>query len=117
MRLDHFYKDLINNSDFKELWNVVKLVLILSHGNATVESGFSVNNDMLVENLQETSLTAMRTVYDAIKVNGGVMNINITPDMLRYARSAGGAYHQALENKRLCDNKRKKILLDKIKAQ
>ena len=33
-----------------ELREVVKLVMILSHGNTSVESGFSANEEMLVEN-------------------------------------------------------------------
>jgi len=31
-----------SNEEFTPLWKVVKMVLILSHGNAAVESGFSV---------------------------------------------------------------------------
>jgi len=35
--------DLIgNDKDSAELWTVIRQVLILSHGNASVESGFSV---------------------------------------------------------------------------
>jgi len=46
----------------------MKLILVLSHGNAAVESGFSVNGDMLVENLHEASLVAQRIVYDSSAV-------------------------------------------------
>ena len=42
-RLDDFYCELLNTKDFSDIWEVVKLVLILSHGNASVESGFSIN--------------------------------------------------------------------------
>ena len=34
-----------------ELKEAIKLVMILSHGNAHVESGFSANEEMLVENM------------------------------------------------------------------
>ena len=51
-RLDQFYH--------KQLKEVVKLVLILSHGNATVESGFSVNGHLLVENMNEYLIVAQR---------------------------------------------------------
>ena len=72
---------------------------------------------MLVKNLQESSLVAMRTVYDALKEDGGVLNINITLDMLKYARSACAAYHLALEEKKASDNKEKKMLCEKRKAK
>ena len=52
--LDVFYhKTIGSKEEFKEIWSVFQIVFILSHGNAPVESGFSVNADMLVENLKE----------------------------------------------------------------
>lgn len=53
------------------------MALSLSHGNASVESGFSVNEDLLVENLQESSLINQRIVYDAIKFHDGPSNVKI----------------------------------------
>lgn len=36
--LDAFFHEWIGNKpDYKELWSIVKYVLIMSHGNATVE--------------------------------------------------------------------------------
>jgi len=46
--LDAFYFNLLGTDDDKsELWSIVKLVLMLSLGNANVESGFSVNSDLI----------------------------------------------------------------------
>jgi len=96
-RLDTFYYDIIGQDiEFAELFSVVKLVLILAHGNATVESGFSVNKDMLVENLHEKSLVAQRTVYEAVQSAGGISYNKLTktfwpmleahmPDMWRHS--------------------------------
>ena len=49
------------NVSYKNRWKV-KLVLTLSHGQAGVERGFSVNKDILVENMQELSLFSQRQV-------------------------------------------------------
>uniref|UniRef100_A0A915JXD8 Uncharacterized protein n=1 Tax=Romanomermis culicivorax TaxID=13658 RepID=A0A915JXD8_ROMCU len=71
-RLDVFWINWCNkssttfNSKSDALSKVVKQLLILSHGNATVESGFIVNEDLLVENLQEKSIIAQRLVYDFV---------------------------------------------------
>jgi hypothetical protein len=66
-RLDSFYVNNISTKKlFNELFDVVKLSLIMSHGNATVESGFSINKQILVENLNEHTLVCQRQVYDAI---------------------------------------------------
>ncbi|KAL1446724.1 hypothetical protein MTO96_006564 [Rhipicephalus appendiculatus] len=46
-RLDEFYPDLLKfSSSYSELWSIVKLLLVLSHGQATVERGFSVNRQV-----------------------------------------------------------------------
>ena len=45
----------------------MQLILTLSHGQATVEKGFSVNNKVLAPNLQETSLVAMRLVHSSMQ--------------------------------------------------
>ena len=60
-----------SSPEYTELSSVVRLLLILSHGNMAVESGLSVNSDFIVENLQEDSLMAQRTVYDTVKACGG----------------------------------------------
>ena len=66
-RLDQFYYQLLEGSEYQELWKVVKRVLVLSHGQAKVERGFSVNEDMLLPNLKQETLMGQRTVYDAVK--------------------------------------------------
>ena len=97
-RLDVFYFNRIaSREEFQQLWKVLKLVVILSHGNAHVESGFSVNRDMLVENLKEVSFVAQRQVYDAIKAKGGILNVNITSEMLTYAKQSHTRYQECLK--------------------
>ena len=49
-----------NNTRYKHLWTVIKIVLVLPHGNAMVESGFGANEDLLVENLNSESLVGQR---------------------------------------------------------
>lgn len=115
-RLDTFFSDFLNNKDdFKDLWQISKLILTLSHGNASVESGFSINKDILVENLHETSLIALRTTYDSIKAIGGVTSVPITSEMIQYARLSRNRYHLALEEKN--EHKEKEKRLDNEKKR
>ena len=100
-RLDVFYHKAIGSKEeFKEIWSVFQIVFILSHGNARVESGFSVNADMLVENLKEESLIAQCRVYDSVVASGGVLNVKITSGMPTYARQSHSRYQECLEQKR-----------------
>lgn len=98
-RLDKFLQS-CTQQKFPELWNVIKKVLILSHGNATVESGFSINKDLLHTNMQEESIIAQRIVFDAVRLNDSHLSIPITKQMMSYVRTANSSYKQHLEIKR-----------------
>ena len=110
-RLDHaFYAAMGQNNDFKDSWHCIKMLLILSHGNAFVESGFSVNKDIMVENMLEETLIGLRHIWDYIARHGGdVKSIEITPDMVRYARSAHSRYKAAVEQKARQEDDEKKV--------
>ena len=88
-RVDELYSKLLSRSkDFAELWFIVRQVLILSHGNARVESGCSINKSLLQENMKNESLVAQRTVFDVIQHDGGYLKVNILQDMLCYVRNS-----------------------------
>ena len=76
-RLDDFLVPLMMTESFDCLFEVTNIVLIFSHENAQVESGFSTNNNILVENLHESSIVVQRQVYDEIVHAGGVRNVEI----------------------------------------
>ena len=50
-RADTLFFECMANESYKSHFSVVKLILILSHGQATVERGFSVNKTVEVETL------------------------------------------------------------------
>ena len=58
-----------------ELRKVVKIVLILSHGNAFVEAGVSINEDMLSESMSEKALVAHWIVYNGVVNSGWLENV------------------------------------------
>ena len=92
-RVDDFYVTILDEKPkFKELFNVVKLVRILSHGNATAESGFSINSDVLVENLLEKYVVGQRQVYDGIHHPGGVLKVCITKSMIKSVNISHSRY-------------------------
>lgn len=111
-RLDEFYPDLLKfSSSYSELWTIVKLLLVLSHGQATVERGFSVNRQVCVENLKDLSYVSQRVVCDAVEKAGGVLQVPITRE-LRMAVSAArhkyGAYLEAEKKQNLEASKQRK---------
>lgn len=116
-KLDAFYFELLGEkTEFTALWQVIKLTLILSHGNAAVESGFSINNDMLVENLLEESLVGQRIVYDSVQKSGGVLSVNIDKRMLQFVRAARSRWEEALKKRTTAEDNRKSAVAQKRKA-
>ena len=97
-RLDVFYMSCL--SRHVELRKVVKLVMILSHGNARVESGFSANEEMLVENMSEGSLVARRMVFDGVMNEGGISNVDVSRKMLKFVNKAHPEYVKQLEKQK-----------------
>ena len=66
-RLDELYYRLIGaHEKYKALWEVVRMVLIMSHEQSTVERGFSTNKDILKTNMGKETLKAYRLVYDGL---------------------------------------------------
>ena len=56
--LDSFFVDMMHgNARYRKCWTIFKTVFSLSHGQADVERGFSVNKELLVENLQQTNFS------------------------------------------------------------
>ena len=115
-RAETFYKSFIKSNDVKErmkactldlriytlymellkthigLREVVKIVLILSHGNARVEAGVSINEDMLSENMSEEGLVAHRIVCDGVVNSGGLANVKVDKEMMKYVDKAHSQY-------------------------
>ena len=55
---------LSKGKDDQDHWFVTRKVLILTHGNGEVESGFSINEDSLNENLKQKLIVAQQVVYE-----------------------------------------------------
>ncbi|KAG0440238.1 hypothetical protein HPB47_016359, partial [Ixodes persulcatus] len=97
-RLDVLWLDLCS-LDHRELLSFIKIILRLSHGNAAVERGFSVNKECIVENLKVESLIAQRVVHDAVLEAGGVDKVEITDKMVRMVRNSYSVFRKKLQKK------------------
>ena len=79
-RLDEFLTVyLLGVKKYATLFKVFKFVCILSHGQASIERGFNVNSEVLIENLLKESLIGQRLVYDQLRsFNTKISEIPIT---------------------------------------
>ena len=91
-----------SNEMYESLWKVCKIVLTLSHGQAAVERSFSVNKQLFVDNLQETSLVGQKIVYDFLTYGqtAELHEFQIPNGLLLSCRSAHSRYVASLEEKK-----------------
>lgn len=99
-RVDEFFSTLMAGDTYAKLLDTVKLVLVLSHGQASVERGFSVNKEVEVEHMKAESLVAQRLICDHIRAVGGVLNVPVTKKLLVSASMARQKYEGFLQDER-----------------
>ena len=51
-----------NVTEWADLWELTKNLLLLSHGQASVERGFSINKEISVENMTVQTLISQRVI-------------------------------------------------------
>ncbi|XP_071482987.1 uncharacterized protein, partial [Diadema antillarum] len=107
-RLDSVMCQFLSGSWYSTILNVVRMMLILSHGQASIEREFSVNNEVEEVNLQGQSLVSLRAIYDHIKHVGGIDNIKLDKSIMLAASAGRQRYHMYLDDERRSKEKAKK---------
>ncbi|KAK7884109.1 hypothetical protein WMY93_027232 [Mugilogobius chulae] len=98
-RLDTFLGRFIaDRAEYAALWELIKCLLSLSHGQAAVERGYSVNKAMLVENLKERSLIALRLIKDSM--SDYPVGQPLPKNLIQYCKGARMRYVQYLEDEK-----------------
>ena len=62
------------------------MMLVMSHGQADIERGFSVNKDKANDNMQEESFVAHRRVYHGVTSSG--YELPVTKQMLTLCKQS-----------------------------
>ena len=73
-------KVLTQQKDASDLWPFTKKMLLLSHGQATVERVFSVNKELLADNMGGNTLVAQRVICDHVHSLGGSAVSKLRPN-------------------------------------
>ena len=90
-----------NMKSIEKVAEVLKIVLSLSHGQASVGRDFSVSKSLLVENLSAKSLISQHLVYDHMNFhNLTPENFIINPALRKRVRNASSEYEKYVEEKR-----------------
>lgn len=108
------YSTMAGDKMYAQLWSVVAPLLLLSHGNASVERGFSINKQIEVENMKESTYSAQRLVCDHLRSVGGIDNFVVTKGLIKSASLARQRYIHHLDEQK--KNKEKEKVHAKRKA-
>ena len=91
--------------------------MALSRGNAHVESGFSANEEMLVEIMWEGSFVVRRMVFVGVMNEADICNIDVNRKMLKFVNKTHSEYVKQLENRKSITVQVRKKELKKEKSQ
>ena len=78
----------------EKLWSVIRNVLLLSNGQASVEKGFSLNRQIEKDNMSGHMLGALRQITVHFVLVGGKLKVEITKELLSSASCALSACEQ-----------------------
>jgi len=119
--VDRFiHSKLSGQKSYDKLWIVVRMLLIISHGQASVERGFSVNKEVEVVNMHEETYVAQRIICDHLQSIGGLQNVSVGKPLLLAASGARQKYQQHLDEKKAslaADEKTKKRKVNEEQLQ
>ena len=88
---------------YPNLTTLAKCVLLVSHGNADPERGFSLNKHLLAihgSSIKEETIESIRLVKDYIIRVGGIKNITVSNEMILSSRNAYHRYEAYLESQK-----------------
>ena len=109
-RLDDFYFHVIQIQQYKSLSFVLRLILTLSRGQAAVGRCFSINNNVLIQNMNTENVIARKVIKDHMLSNKlDAATIEIDKSLLKAAGSASRKWRQALADKQNEKKKRMKM--------
>ena len=77
---------------------LVEKLLLLSHGQATAEHGFSINKEVEMCNMTEDTIVAQRLICDHVRMCGGVVKVPLTKELLNECATARSQYRIFLED-------------------
>lgn len=95
-----FYEYIGDKPQYKELFGTVKDLLILSHGQSSIERGFSDNKDILSDNMNPETLVAFRRAHDGLKSEKKQIYECVTKNLLEHCSHAYHRYRSHLGEKK-----------------
>ena len=105
-RLDHFYIKIVMVGRYEVLSFILKIIFTVSHEQASMECGFSLNDCVNQTNIAPETIISKRLIKDYILANKITVDIvDITRDMIKAYTKLHMLYNQHVE-----EEKKKNVL-------
>ena len=120
VRLDDFFFNIIGVQKYDKFAFIIKVILTVSHGQAAIERGFSLNKTILDVNMKKESIVARKIIRDHMLTNSiQPHTIDINNAMIVSFKAARQKYQLYLEEiaskeKEKETNNRKAIIISEI---
>ena len=112
------HEQMSQDNSYKNIWELCHKLLLLSHGQDSVERGFSVNRQIEIENIKEGTFVAKRLICDHLKAVGGINKVIINKDLMVAAAAARQRYMVYLDDeqqkKEKTKGEKRKLINDEI---
>ena len=117
-RIDEFLMTRMEGDSYHKLCSVLMMVLVLSHGQTSVEGGFSVNKRFEAEK----SMVSQRLLCEYVNECGGIAHVPVSIELLPSASAAHQRYHFFLDEQRATrkteeESRKRKAALDDLELQ
>ena len=81
-----------------------------------MESGFSINKNLLQVNMKESSIVSHCLPYEGIHRGGGIVEVKVSPQLQKCVKSSYRTYKAAREEDRQKESKTRKKRTQKKRA-
>ena len=103
---------------YTNLQQIFKIVLILSHGQAQVEQGFSSNKSLIDDNMSTDTIISLRSIQDYLTFYGFMAHeVEITKDLLDSCKQARKRYFNDQQSKALSAEKAMKMKIEIVNTE
>ena len=100
MFINDFLGFYLNQKVYPDFWYAFEFVFTLSHGQNAVDYVFNINRHAFADNLKDTNLTSLRSVFDKIIHHGSIRSFVIDNVLLLSCNSACIRYKNDLAQRR-----------------
>ncbi|CAM4842632.1 unnamed protein product [Rotaria magnacalcarata] len=126
-RIDYYWNKVLNITTangfakYPTLSKLIKNILIIPHGNADVERGFSINENLVPENrskLSCLSINGLRSTYDGVKFigNGSSHKVPINREIIKSIKMSYSLYKKDIQSKKKVSENSEKENIERQQA-